>query len=179
VGAILATFVAARDHGDAPNTAANSGDVLGLTPLGKGSDLIGKKLPQAGVVTLDGAVTDLPAVTAGRPALVNFFSKTCVPCVKEMPDLQAQFMAADGKLPIIGVDVGDTADATRTFVAQTKVTYPIVRDPQSLVLNGFGVGSLPTTIAVDADGAIVGQHYGAFGDGELAAFVAEHFPAAG
>lgn len=179
LGALVATFVSGGSHDDTPNTAANSGDVLGLSPLGKGSDLIGKKLPQAGVVSLDGTVTDLPAVSNGQPVLLNFFSKTCVPCVKEMPDLQAQFTAAGGKLQIIGVDVGDTADDTRAFIAQTKVTYPIVRDPQSLVLNGFGVGSLPTTIAVAAGGTIVGQHYGAFNDGELTAFVAKHFPAAG
>lgn len=175
-GAVLAVFVAGGDQANTPDTSANSGGTLGLAPLGKGSDLIGKKLPQAGVVTLDGTVTDLPAVAGGRPVLVNFFSKTCVPCVKEMPDLQEQFTAAGGKLQIIGVDVGDTADETRAFVAQTKVTYTIVRDPQSLVLNGFGVGTLPTTIAVAPGGTIVGQHYGAFADDDLAAFVAEHFP---
>lgn len=177
VAGVVASFVVAAH--DRPHTAANRGDALGLVPLGKGPDLLGRKLPDAGLVTLDGKVTDLRQLTGGKPTLVNFFSRSCVPCVKEMPALEAARKASGDRLHVVGVAVGDSADDTRAFVASTKVTYPIVRDPQSLVLSGFSVGSIPTTIAVDASGTIVDQHFQAFDPGQLKAFIAKNFPTSG
>lgn len=175
LGGLIATFfIGGSSNGTKPDLSANRGNTLGFAPLGKGTNLVGKTLPQAGLVTLDGKITDLRALTSGRPTLVNFFSRTCVPCVKEMPLLQAHFAKASGGTHMVGVDVGDSLDDTKAFVAQTKVTYPVVRDPQSLVLTGFGVGTLPTTIAVDAHGTIVGQHYGAFEGNDLDEFINEH-----
>ncbi len=176
VGALIATFFVGGGTASRADTSANRNGVVGFAPLGKGTNLVGKSLSEAGLLSLDGTVTDLKTVAAGRPVLINFFSRTCVPCVKEMPDLQAHFTAAAGKLHMIGVDVGDTQADTTAFVKQTGVTYPIVRDPQGLVLSAYGVGSLPTTLAVDANGKIVAQRFGAFGDGELAAFISSHVP---
>lgn len=180
VGGLIATFfVGGGSTETKADLSANRGNTIGFAPLGKGTDLVGKSLPQAGLLTLDGKITDLRAATDGRPTIINFFSRTCVPCIKEMPLLQQTYVAAGGKLAMLGVDVGDSLNDTKAFVAQTKVTYPVLRDPQSLVLTGFGVGTLPTTIAVAADGTIVGQHYGAFEGADLSEFIDEHLGSTG
>ena len=179
LGALIASFVMGGSDDNSPDLSANRGNVIGLAPLGKGADLIGKPLPQTGVVTLDGKLTNLSSLANGQPVLINFFSRTCVPCVQEMPALQRRYAAAGGKLRFIGSDVGDSLEDTKAFVASTKVTYPVARDPQSLVLTGFGVGSLPTTLAVSSDGRIIGQHYGAFTGDDLDKFVEKHLPSAG
>lgn len=180
LGALVIVLVVAlvlasvSSSGAKANTKGNHGDVVSLTPKGAGGQITGEPLPQAALVGLDGSITDLRAVTAGRPTLVNFFSESCTACVTEMPALQRLAARSTGELQVVGIDVQDSLATTRSFLAKTGVRYRVLRDPQARILTGFGVSALPTTIAVSADGAIVGQSFGAFGKGELERWVAKY-----
>jgi len=170
VAALVASSVSS--HNAKANTSGNHGNVLALNPGSAPSGSIpGGTLPAAGLVTLDGKITDLKSLTAGQPTLVNFFSETCAPCIREMPALQHLSEATHGRLRVIGIDVEDSLADTKAFVKRTGVSYPIARDPQSLVLSGFGVTIIPTTLAVSADGHIVAHNFGQFGSGDLEPWV--------
>src|SRR5579885_785309 len=44
----------------------------------------------------------------GTPVVVNFFSSTCVPCVAEMPALEAVNQSLGGAVHFVGIDPQDT-----------------------------------------------------------------------
>jgi cytochrome c biogenesis protein CcmG, thiol:disulfide interchange protein DsbE len=97
----------------------------------------------------------------GRPVLINFFASWCHPCQQEAPAL-ARFAASPaGRGHLIGVDTGDTSvkDA-KQFVARYGWEFSVLNDANSTTANDYGLGGLPTTYVVDADGRIVNKLVG-------------------
>ena len=129
-------------------------------------------VPTAGFERFDGSIgyfTDY----AGSPLVVNFWSSSCVPCVKEMPAFEAVFRAS--KVKFLGIDVNDTLADGKSFAAKRGVTYDLGRDPRAELLPDFDATILPTTVFVGADGKILEVHAGALTANELAAKIAKHF----
>jgi thiol-disulfide isomerase/thioredoxin len=111
----------------------------------------------------------------GEPLLVNFFASTCVPCVQEMPAIQAAFEAAGGAFEVVGVAVNDRVDAALDLVRRTGVTWDLANDPDGTFVRAAGGLYLPTTVFVDADGNIVDTHVGAMSSGDLASLLRDNF----
>jgi thiol-disulfide isomerase/thioredoxin len=92
--------------------------------------------------------------TLGRPTVINFWSSTCSPCRKEMPQLQRFADAQAGKVVVIGVDTADERSAAAAAGSDFGVTYPVLYDPQSRLLSAWGRSALPLTLFVDASGVV-------------------------
>lgn len=132
-------------------------------------------LPDAGLVTMDGKVTTLAEVANGKPTMINMFSSSCTACRTEMPDLEDLHQQAGQKMQIVGVDLGDSHAITQDFVKQTGVTYTIVRDPTSLLVNRLNITAQPMTLWVDGKGRIVYHRYGALSPAEMRLAASDHF----
>jgi thiol-disulfide isomerase/thioredoxin len=117
--------------------------------------------------TFDGKQVPLVASHEGTPLVVNFFSSTCVPCIKEMPALEEVHQELGDQVAMLGLAVADRGEAASKFVDQTGVTYDTARDPDGAVIASLGGTILPTTVILDADGQIVGTHTGALTADEL------------
>ena len=117
--------------------------------------------------TFDGKQVPLVATHKGTPLVVNFFSKDCVPCVKEMPAFEEVHQQAGDKVTILGLAVADRGEAASKFVHQTGVTYDTARDPDGNVIAALGGTNLPTTVVIDANGKVVAKHPGALTAAEL------------
>jgi thiol-disulfide isomerase/thioredoxin len=66
---------------------------------------------------------------AGKVVLVNFWATWCPPCRKELPDLEALYQRFHSRgLVILAVSDEDAAKV-QPFVAEHKLTYPVLLDP--------------------------------------------------
>ncbi|MEI8241235.1 MAG: TlpA disulfide reductase family protein, partial [Actinomycetota bacterium] len=74
----------------------------------------------------DGTKSSIAAF-CGAPVVVNLWATWCTPCVKEMPAFD-EVAAEHTAVKIIGVNVGDTADAARSFAADLGISYPQFTD---------------------------------------------------
>ena len=143
--------------------------------LGGPPKLAGKPLP-AGTFTRLAGGTATFAGLRGTPAIVNLWSRTCVPCVQEMPVLDAFQKRVGAAVSVIGLNSGDAADAARRFAQQVDVSYDLWLDDNGRAgTAALAVTALPTTIFVAADGTIVRTHLGAFDAAALDAAVREVF----
>ena len=111
------------------------------------------QLPDVSLRCLGGTSTVSLADVKG-PAIVNFWSTTCVACLKEMPVLQQFHEQYADQVAMIGVNFLDTyPGAAIDFARMKKVTYPSAADAcgdlqgSDLVLTG-----LPQFVFVGADG---------------------------
>ncbi|HWH10828.1 MAG TPA: TlpA disulfide reductase family protein [Solirubrobacteraceae bacterium] len=104
---------------------------------------------------IDGSGVSLASLR-GHPVLVNFFASWCLPCQQEAPALARFASSPAGQGHLVGVDTGDTSvkDANQ-FVARYGWGFSVLDDANSTTANAYGVGGLPTTYVVDADGRIV------------------------
>ena len=112
---------------------------------------------------------------AGRGLVVNLWATWCVPCVVEMPELQAlaRKVAGDGILVLpLSSDRGG-AEAVRRFYAANRIdALPVLLDPRGEAARAWGSRGLPTTLVIDRQGRERGRVEGAI-DWASAATIAE------
>lgn len=151
-------------------SAAKSEPITKLTealeiPL-KNLDKIGTKFEIAGKKT-DGKDFDL-ANLKGKVVLVDFWATWCVPCVQELPNLEAAYKKYHSKgFEVIGVSLdknrkGDeeqwAADAARLakFMENRKMPWGCINIEDSVKLaDKYEVNGIPYVVLVGADGRIV------------------------
>lgn len=125
---------------------------------------------------LDGYLALLDDVR-GTPIVVNLWASWCGPCAEEAPRLAAAHATYGDRVQFLGVDVLDTADGARPFIAAQGWAYPSIADPDGAIRDGLGLLGLPVTLFYAADGTLVGSYTGPIPADELDARIAAILPA--
>lgn len=116
--------------------------------------------------TLDGTTASLAAFR-GKPVVVNFFASWCTPCRLEMPDFERVHAKLGDRVHFVGLNLQEGANNAKDVVDDTKVTYAIGLDRDGSVYRGYNGFTMPTTVFLDANGAVVKVHGGALDAGSL------------
>ncbi len=103
--------------------------------------------------TFDGVSSNL-ASYAGRPLVINFFARTCPPCVAEMPEFEAVFQDFGGSVAFVGISLDARLEDARDLADETGVSYDLGWDPGSDLFSEFGGFAMPTTVFVTPEGSI-------------------------
>ena len=110
---------------------------------------------------LDGKPFDVTG-EKGSVVLLNLWATWCGPCRFEIPDLaklHAKYASRGFKVIGVSLDEGGAADV-KTFVADQKIQYPIVLDPEGKLATLLNTTVIPTSIVLDKSGDIVWKHFG-------------------
>ena len=93
----------------------------------------------------------------GKVVLVNFWATWCPPCRKEMPDLDALYnkFKVQGLVVLAVSDEGTAKVAP--FIAEHKISYPVLLDPGRKVNDLFIVEGIPKSFVYDRSGKMVAQ----------------------
>ena len=125
---------------------------------------VGSAPPAYGAVSMQGDSVDLASLK-GQVVLLNVWATWCVPCRREVPELQAlhQRHEADG-LRVLGVsiDAGDADADVAAFARDFSMTYTILRDPGDRVSNVFRINGVPASYLIDRDGIVRWRTLGPF-----------------
>ena len=129
---------------------------------------VGTALPplDAGMRTLDGqAFAD--ALLRGHRTLLSLFFAECVPCIAEVPALNA-FAKAHPGVPVYSMTFDDAATG-REFVRKRGLEVPVVADAQDY-LDRMHVDTYPMLLLLDAQGKVAAvRSGGGTGDSALTA----------
>lgn len=177
-------FLKAVAAGKSFSTIKESDHSLATVKVGGGTDpgrksvaqvlAAGMPLPatDAGMRTLDGRAF-VDAGLRGHRTLLSLFFSECVPCIAEVPALNA-FAKAHPGVPVYAVTFDDAATA-REFVDKRGLEVPVVADAQAY-LDRMHVNTYPTLLLVDAQGKIAAvRRGGGTGDDALTADVLAHW----
>ena len=103
----------------------------------------------------------------GKVVVLNFWTKTCGPCMEEMPDIAdlARILKPISDVAVVTVSTDETAqDATDTLKAVLKDEPPfsVLMDPDlKVVRDKFGTSLYPETWIIDKDGIVRARFDGA------------------
>jgi peroxiredoxin len=96
----------------------------------------------------------------GQVVILNFWTKTCAPCLEEMPSLAELGRSLRGRRDIVllTISTDPSFDDVRTTLRSTlggDPPFPVLLDPEADVVSGkFGTKLFPETWYIDARGII-------------------------
>jgi cytochrome c biogenesis protein CcmG/thiol:disulfide interchange protein DsbE len=133
-----------------------------LNPRDVPSPLVGRPAPSFSLTAFTGEPVSLDA-HRGQVVVVNFWASWCYPaCYEEAPVLEEGWRGwRERGVVVIGLDIQDTDDKARKFIADFGLTFPNARDATGKVAIDFGVYGVPETFFVDRQGRIRLKHVGA------------------
>ena len=123
----------------------------------------GQKAPALSLATLDGGRTTL-ADHRGKLVVLNFWATWCQPCALEMPSLESLWRRyRDRGLVVVAVSVdrGSPRNLLEPYVRNSKLTFPILLDPDAKTSDGWRVTALPATFLITPNGDAAGMAIGA------------------
>ena len=96
-----------------------------------------------------------------RFVLLNFWATWCVPCLKEMPDLEKAYQKMGSKkLIVLAVGMGEDKNSISKFAEKHDFTFPMIADSTLEIARLYGVENIPITYLINPEGVIIGRALG-------------------
>lgn len=108
----------------------------------------------------------------GKPVLLDFWASWCRPCrdqAKVIDALRTRFP----DVVVLGINVSDRPDAARQYLEREQPPWIVVEDVDGSVNAQYGIETLPTIVAVDANGDVFTVRRRFVPERELAAILEE------
>jgi thiol-disulfide isomerase/thioredoxin len=155
----MAVLVAVRSD---PSDIGDKVDVDDLPVIAKPDEVPGPDLAEGWI----GSEPLTDASLMGSVVVYDFWTYSCVNCVRTIPYLKAWYdRYHDDGLQIVGVhspefEFEKDPDNVRRAVDDLGVDWPVALDPNLRVWNAFGNRYWPAKYVVDRDGALRYYHFG-------------------
>lgn len=105
-----------------------------------------------------GDLVKSPDAKAESVVLLNFWASWCVPCVKELPDLELLHKNNMVKgLRVISINTDAPTQRSKVLALKTKfnLTFPILLDPELESVEKFHISGFPETFLVNQFGKFI------------------------
>ncbi|MEN1969643.1 thiol-disulfide oxidoreductase ResA [Lentibacillus sp. N15] len=98
----------------------------------------------------------------GKGVMLNFWATYCKPCEAEMPYMQQLYPKYKEKgIEIVAVSLDASELVINRFIDKYDLTFPILHDKKSQVMDLYKVGPIPSTFFINSEGEIVRKVDGA------------------
>jgi thiol-disulfide isomerase/thioredoxin len=129
-------------------------------PKSPAEKLAGTAAPDFTLPMMDGSEFTL-SKERGKIVMLDFWATWCGPCRIAMPVLsEVSKEFADKGVKLISIDLEETPDDVKAFLAQTGLDVTVAFDKDSSVAAKYQVSGIPQTVIVDRDGTIRVVHVG-------------------
>lgn len=122
---------------------------------------IGKPAPNIAMEQPNGKLAQLSDLK-GKVVLIDFWASWCKPCRRENPNVVRLYKKYNKKgFEVFGVSLDKSKAAWENAIKADKLTWTHVSDLQlwnNAAAQLYGVGSIPATFLIDADGNILAKN---------------------
>ncbi len=140
-----------------PAGTQTAGETLG--PIDSSPPIIRQPAPDFVLRDVNGKVVRLSDLR-GKVVWINFWATWCVPCKKELPDIQKLYdeKHAEG-LEVLAINYQEGAADARAFFEARGLTLPLLLD-DGAVYEQYRLQGLPDSFFIDRDGNLAALQFG-------------------
>lgn len=127
-----------------------------------GDPMVGQSAPEISLDLLDGGKMKLSDHKGKHVVILDFWASWCGPCRMSLPlvaEVAAQY--ADKGVVFYAVNVGESPEKARNFLAQTKLSMTVAMDPDGKAGRLYGAEAIPRMVIIDKEGVVRAGHRGA------------------
>lgn len=133
-------------------------------PAGASDPLVGQRAPnfRLSALNVHGGASSASTVSLadfqGKPIVLNVWSSSCAPCVREASIFQTQWQQLQPQgVVFLGLDFEDAQKDALSFLQKYGITYPNVIDADGSISVIYGVTGTPETIFINRQGIVVNR----------------------
>lgn len=105
---------------------------------------------------LDGTPVEIGAPSPGGAVVLHYWATWCTSCKQELPVLdRAAAACRDANVAVVAVDVGETAEEVRAFLADRPLSLRVLLDPKGGAWRASGGREMPANLIWTGEG----QHW--------------------
>lgn len=97
----------------------------------------------------------------GKGVMLNFWATYCEPCEAEMPYMESLYPEYKDDIEIVAVNLDTSELVIHQFIDKYNLTFPILHDTKSEVMDLYNIGPIPSTLFISPEGEIVDKVAGA------------------
>ena len=131
---------------------------------------IGLSAPNLSLPNLAGDAVSL-AGNGSTASLLYFWSVSCAPCRREMPQLQRLQEDYADALRILAVNLGDDAATVASWRHELGLSYELLLDPAFTSARRYQIRGLPSSFLLDERGLIQALFFGPVRHWQLRAYL--------
>jgi peroxiredoxin len=124
----------------------------------------GKKVPSVQLTDLNGKPVNTANLSEKGPIVISFWATWCAPCKRELNTIHEEYeeWQKETGITIVAVSIDDekTKAQVPLYVNGKGWEYVVLLDPNWDFKRAMGVGNVPHTFLIDAEGNIVYSHTG-------------------
>jgi len=156
------TFDTAKFNRPAPQWLL---DMKELPTVTTRKEWLGRPAPDFKLTDLNGNSVALSSMR-GKVVLLDFWSISCGPCIREMPMIEATGETHKGDLLVWGVSF-DPPDRDKKWLLEHQRSLPTMSDTDYVASDLYQVHGIPALVLIGADGKIKNYWEGAVPESEL------------
>lgn len=119
----------------------------------------GQRLPGFSLTGLDGGAVGLERFR-GKAVVLNYWATWCEPCRIEMPHLERAHTDLGRDVAVIGINLKEGDALIRPYLAEQRITYPVLVDQDGAYWSRLKLTGLPSTYVLDAEGIVCRRFVG-------------------
>lgn len=132
----------------------------GVLPAGN-PPVIGEPAPDFALCDRNGIYITKLSDMDDKVVWLNFWATWCVPCKRELPDIQALYDEfSDDGLEVLIINYKESEATALEFLTQVGISMPSVVDREGAIYEDYRLTGLPDSFWVGRDGRIATLYYG-------------------
>ena len=119
----------------------------------KGPLSIGQDAPEFNLPDLEGKQVSLDQYR-NQVVILDFWATWCAPCKISMPVLDEMKEQYSGKLTLLALNQGETANVVRAYALRENLGSRVLLDEDQSIGEKYGVVGIPMVVLIDQNGKV-------------------------
>lgn len=96
----------------------------------------------------------------GKGVVLNFWATYCKPCEEQLSLMETLYSEYMDDIEIVAINLDNSEIVIQQFIDKLSLTFPVLHDTRSEVMDTYSVSPIPTTFFISSEGEVLDKVIG-------------------